>query len=193
MLFLVNSEFRTILSFVLDYTLEATKAFRAFISTENWCSSRVLIYKQHRPRCSWYTFERKSVCGVQRRHGVSGIPDKFKESLQSPRGQVCVCVYTRYIFISSYCAASNIFHFEATLKFHVQSLFFVYSCSKVTEPNVRALRSSLLFPHSRNDFLRRKKEFHVISFVLEIFADFCPFSNEYIALIPKFKSMETKF
>lgn len=130
-LFLLNSEFRTILSFVLDYTLEATKAFRAFISTENWCSSRVLIYKQHRPRCSWYTFERKSVCGVQRRHGVSGIPDKFKESLQSPRGQVCV--YTRYIFISSYCAASNIFHFEATLKFHVQSLFFVYSCSKVTE------------------------------------------------------------
>lgn len=188
----MNSEFRTILSFVLDYTLEATKAFRAFISTENWCSSRVLIYKQHRPRCSWYTFERKSVCGVQRRHGVSGIPDKFKESLQSPRGQVCV--YTRYIFISSYCAASNIFHFEATLKFHVQSLFFVYSCSKVTELNVRALRSLLLFPHSRNDFLRRKKEFHVISFVIiEIFADFCPFSNEYIALIPKFKSMETKF
>lgn len=105
----------------------------------------------------------------------------------------CVCVYTRYIFISSYCAASNIFHFEATLKFHVQSLFFVYSCSKVTEPNVWALRSLLLFPDSRNNFLRRKKEFHVISFVIEIFADFCPFSNEYIALIPKFKSMETKF
>lgn len=98
MLFLVNSEFRTILSFVLDYTLEATKAFRAFILAENWCSSRVLIYKQHRPRCSWYTFERKSVCGVQRRHGVSGIPDKFKESLQSPRGQVCVCLNTIHLY-----------------------------------------------------------------------------------------------